>query len=113
MTRILLPLALLLALGGCAAPPRSHADAAQRVACQHRADEVFNTQNRDAVFRADTYATSGRDAPFGGGGYLNAPSLSDRYAREQLVDNCLSVRSGAPAGEPAAPSPTITDAPPP
>lgn len=116
MIRPALALLALLGLAACAAPARLHGSAAQEAACSKRADEVYERQNRGAIYRADSYATSGRDAPFGGSGYLNAPSLSDQYAREQIRDNCLSGRSNASANDvapSAAPSAPKTALPPP
>jgi hypothetical protein len=102
------PLALLVLLGlaACAQnAPRLRGSAAQEASCARRADEVYDRQNRADVYRSDQYASTGRDAPFGGGSFLNAPSLSDRYAREKLLDNCLAGRTGAAgaAPEPADP----------
>lgn len=98
MIRPIVPLALLLGLTSCATLVHRHGEAAQHAACERRADEAYSLQNRDAIYRADDYAASGRDAKFSGSGFLNAPSLSNQYAREQMVDNCLDVRSSAPGG---------------
>jgi hypothetical protein len=76
-------------------------------ACRHRADQVYDQQNRGAVYRTDSYAGSVRDAPFGGAGPAGNPSsgLSDRYARDTMVDDCLNgMANGADV---------TTDAPPP
>lgn len=108
MIRPIVPLALLLGLTACASLSRPHGEAAQHAACVRRADEVYSMQNRDAVYRADDYATSGRDAKFSGSGFLNAPSLGDRYARERMLDNCLDARTGTPGGPVAAPAPAAS-----
>ncbi len=97
MMRMTLALISLLGLVACAGPGRLHGSAAQDAACAKRADEVYLQQNRAELYRADSYATSGRDSPYAGGGFVNAPSLSDRYAREKLLDNCLAGISGASA----------------
>jgi hypothetical protein len=86
-----------LSLAGCTQPagPRAGASPAQTAACRQRSEEVYLTQNRGDVYRADTYATSTRDAPFGGG-LASVPSsgLSQRYARDQMLDDCLRSSAG-------------------
>lgn len=96
----LVPVLLAVGVAGCAVPGGSGGGgggASSTAACRARADEVYGRQNRADLYRADQYAAGGKDAPFGGGGHMNAPSLSARFAREQLVDNCLASRPG-PAG---------------
>jgi hypothetical protein len=107
MIRPTLALATLLGLAACAAPAHRHGSAAQEAACAKRADEVFLRQNRAEIYRADQYAASGRDAPFAGAGRLDAPSLSDRYAREQFLENCLAGRTGSAGATPEAPDPFV------
>ena len=100
----LAPLLLVALAAGCSAPgPGGGGGVASTAACRARADEVYLRQNRADIYRADQYAAGGKDAPFGGGALINAPSLSARFARERLVDNCLAARPG-PAG-PAADAP--------
>jgi hypothetical protein len=70
---------------------RSTATPAQLAACRARADAVYDRQNRADLFRADTLAGN-RDAPFSGSGVIGAGSetLSNRFARERLIDRCLA-----------------------
>jgi hypothetical protein len=77
-------------LAGCTGEPRSRASSAQQVACRQRADQVFYRQNPGELARSDLYVSAQRDTPFGGSG-VNDPTaaLSARYARDQLLDNCL------------------------
>ena len=67
-------------------------------ACRARADQVFTRQNRDAVYRVDTYNTDTRDAPFGTSGLKGVTSagLSQQFGRDTMVENCLR-GSGAAA----------------
>jgi hypothetical protein len=111
---LLMALALLVA--GCAQrTPESHASAVERAACAQHADTVYGMRNPDEVFRADTYDTSTRDAPFAGAGLSSVPSegLSDRYQRAQLVTDCLNGGNGTVGAAPAAPMPEETPSSPP
>ncbi len=88
---------LALSLSACAQPRPSRAglSAAQTAACRQRSEEVYLTQNRGDVYRADTYATSTRDAPYGGGlAAVPSTGLSQRYARDQMLDDCLRSSAG-------------------
>lgn len=96
-------LALAALAGGCsidfggAAPPSPAASRSAQTqladlnACRTRADQVFTRQNRDAVYRVDNYNTDTRDAPFGTSGLKGVTSagLSQRFNRDNMVDNCL------------------------
>ena len=105
----------VLTLGGLAACTRPIGITADRAgatpkamaACRHRADEVFERQNRGDVYRSDMYAGGERDSPFAATGMSGNPSagLSDRYSRENMVDDCLNAASGAPGATPDAPPP--------
>ncbi len=105
-------------IGG--APSREAANPKAIAACRQRADAVYDQQNRGAVYRADTYAGSVRDAPFAGSGPAANPSsgLSGRYAHDTILDDCLSGASGSAdvgteAIPPATPAPALTALPPP
>jgi hypothetical protein len=98
--------ASLTILSGCGSrAPISHAAAVDRAACRHRADEVYALQNRGDRFRADTYATSTRDAPFASTGLPGNPTngLSASFARQQMENDCLNSRAGNVGTTPAAP----------
>jgi hypothetical protein len=95
-----IPSAFLLALLGlaaCAQEParRGGASAAQASACRQRSDEVYLAQNRAELYRADTYATSTRDSPFGGNvSTVPSSGLAQRFGREQMLDDCLRSVNG-------------------
>ncbi len=96
-----------LVLAGCAAnDSNGHADAATAAACRQRADDVFATRHPDAVYNADTYASSLRDSPFGTSGSPSLPTngLSDAYERDRLLRDCLA-GIGPIGPTPAAPPP--------
>jgi hypothetical protein len=98
----------ILMLAGCAgSAPQSRASAAQRIACGHRADEVFQLQNRGAVYQSDQYVSSTRDAPFSSLGTVGVQttSLSDLYARDKIQSDCIDGINGAPGPAPKAETP--------
>jgi len=86
----------LLALAACAAPPppapsgslgQTRADAATQAACREHADAVYDRQNRDTI-----YTISSRDTPYSANytpGMMDRSSLSQRYARENMVRDCI------------------------
>ncbi len=85
---------LLLAGCGDGGGLRANATPAQLAACRARADAVYDRQNRADLFRADTLAGN-RDAPFSGsGGIGSSETLSNRFAREKLIDRCLAGNQG-------------------
>lgn len=97
-TRLVSVLAVTAALAGSACTfdeppplPGQRADVAAVSACRERADEVFQRQNRDQVYRVDTYRTDTLDAPFGTTGMKGVTSagLSQQYNRDNLVQDCL------------------------
>jgi hypothetical protein len=77
-------------------PPR--AEVAAVSACRARADEVFQRQNRDQVYRVDTYNTDTRDAPLGTNGLKGVTSagLSQQYGRDNMVQDCLRSSGAGP-----------------
>jgi hypothetical protein len=91
-----LALLAVLAVSACSAPaPRAGISQAQTAACRQRSDTVYLSQNRATLYRADSYATSTRDAPMGGGlSQVPSSGLSERYAHDQLLDACLRSQSG-------------------
>jgi hypothetical protein len=114
MTRLSVSIAQLgllggmLMLAGCAgSAPESRATAAQRSACGRRADEVFQQQNRNAVYQSDQYVSSTRDAPFSSIGTVGqqTTSLSDLYARDKIQSDCIDGINGAPGPAPNAEAP--------
>jgi len=106
--------ALALAAAACVrAEPQSHASAVERAACRQRADQVYTMQNRDEIYRTDTFATSTRDAPFAAGGLPDVPTrgLSGSYSHDQMIEDCLNSSAGNVGATPAAPAPDATPPP--
>jgi hypothetical protein len=113
MRRTGAPLALLLALAGCG-PSLSHGERAQRDACRARADQVYSIQNRGDVYEQDAFAGGARDTPFAGTSVYAAKNeaLGGRYARQQMVDDCIRGAAGNVGSTPDADDPTRAAAPP-
>jgi hypothetical protein len=105
-------LALLVALTGCGSP-LSHGERAQLDACRARADQVYTTQNRGAMYQQDAFASGARDTPFAGTSVYAAKNdeLGGRYAREQMIDRCMRGAAGNVGSTPDAADPTRDSAP--
>ena len=88
--------------------PRRASSAADIAACRKRADQIFEMQNRGAVYAADAYRTNDRDSPFTSNGLTGVTSqgLGAQYQRDQFEDDCLrSTNSTAPTQlQPAQPA---------
>ena len=105
------PALLALALGGVLAgcnPPAPKTTPEQADACRARADEVFQRQNRQDVFRTDTHAGGTRDAMFSSTGSrgVGVGQLTSRFARDQLYIDCLRAVAGNVGTTPDAPGAT-------
>jgi hypothetical protein len=89
-----LALAVFFALGlqACTpAPPRTQASAAAQTACRARADQVFEQQNRGAIYREDNFVSGLRDTPFGSAGLGSTmpTNLADQFGRDRTMQDCL------------------------
>lgn len=99
VTAALMGNACSFALGSAPPPPQAErAELAAVSACRTRADEVFQRQNRDQVYRVDNYNTDTRDAPFGTSGLKGVTSagLSQQYGRDNLLQDCLRSSGAGP-----------------
>jgi hypothetical protein len=116
-------LGIAVALAGCAgsAPGGGgniHGDAALEAACRQRADEIYDRQNRPAIYSP----APGVNSPFSGS-YSPAVSdrgLSDLYARDTAIRDCVrNTGTGTdrvaqtPASAPPATATGVTKAGPP
>jgi hypothetical protein len=103
------------ALSACAGPPLSgqaEADAQTRAACQQRAEQAYNQQNRGAIFSPPSTVNT----PYSSN-YVPASSsergLSDLFAHDRLVNDCVrNTGTGTDRAVPASPE-TPGAAPPP
>jgi hypothetical protein len=92
-----------LAASACAlGPPGAAPETSARSACQQRADEVFQRQNRAEVYNVDTYRTDTRDAPFATSGVKGVTSagLSQQFSHDTMVDDCLRGSAPGPQSPP-------------
>lgn len=98
---------LLLGLGACAQrpPDLSVTDRDTLAACRAHADQVYDRNNRGAI-----YSVGANDAPSSSIGRVGDPTavLSDRYAHDRMIERCVR-GTGSSAGRsypvPAPPPP--------
>ncbi|MBN9561342.1 MAG: hypothetical protein J0H14_11530 [Alphaproteobacteria bacterium] len=102
-------LAALIALGACSPAPapsaQTRANQATVAACRQRADEVFQRQNRAALFTQDN-----RDSP-GSGSYVSGITtrgLSERFGWDRQVADCVRNQGAAEETAPAPVGPAST-----
>jgi hypothetical protein len=104
MSRVRLPILIaVLALPGCMASPgpASHADAATEAACRHRADQIYDQQNRGDIYRPPPTVNTPYSSNYTPG--VSDRGLSDLYAHERLVDDCVrNTGTGAERSDAAA-----------
>ena len=92
------------ALAACAGPsrgPQAEADAATRAACQQRAEQVYDQQNRAEIYSPQSQVNTPYSA-----NYAPASSgrgLSDLFVHERMVSDC--VRNTGTGTERSPPSP--------
>ena len=89
----------LLVLAGCTSPNGGRpagVSAGQAAACRARSEEIYRQQNRGAIYQSDNYATSTRDAPFGGSGLVSRgpASLGEQFGREKALNDCYNLGAG-------------------
>jgi hypothetical protein len=81
---------------------------------------MFEQQNRNAVYRSDSYATGLRDSPFGSSGVpgVTTTGLSQQFGIDNNIQNCLNgvgdsaaTTSTIPPGSPLGARQVISGAP--
>jgi hypothetical protein len=96
--------AAMTLLSGCAGPPRapngqveaSPADQQALAACRARADEVYDQQNRAAIYTPTTGQDTPRSGQYAWG--VTSRGLSALYAHDNMIDDCLRHRDDAAPG---------------
>jgi hypothetical protein len=109
----LLVLASLAALSACDSPPQTgqaQADAETRSACEKRANQVYDQQNRGEIYSPQSQVNSPYSA-----NYLPADTgrgLSDLFVHDRLVSDCIrNTGTGTDRTQPAAAPPAPPPAP--
>jgi hypothetical protein len=97
-------MACALVLPGCDAPPRTgqeRADAATRVACQKRAEQAYDQQNRGEIYSPASQVNTPYSANYGPGS--PDQGLSQLFAHDRRISDC--VRNTGTGTERSLPSP--------
>jgi hypothetical protein len=111
-------LATAILLGGCMAPPRapdgtieqSSADQKALVACRARANEVYDRQNRGAIFTPTSGSDTPRSSDYAWG--VTTRGLSARYGYDNMIDDCLRHTNDTAPGADTAVQTIPTEPPP-
>ena len=79
---------VLIGLGGCTfgASPQSHTDRATLAACRDHASQVYNRNNRGAIYSINQSGLPYSDSYVPGN---QTNDLAARYRNEQVVDDCV------------------------
>ncbi len=96
-----------ISLSGCAdnAPQsgQARADAATTAACRQRANEVFDRQNRGAIYSANSSANSPFSANFTPD--VTSRGLPQQFAHDRMVSDCVrNSGTGAERSQPPPPN---------
>ena len=98
----------MAACAGGAATPESVTDRDTAVACRQQANTTYAMQNRDQIYRIRDPFT-----PQSSTGLTDLPSrgLSDSFAQQQMIQNCIRNTGtegtpGSPAAAPGAGAPS-------
>jgi hypothetical protein len=96
----------VLVLSGCNAPPRSaqaQADAQTRMACQQRAEQAYDQQNRGEIYSPQSSVNTPYSANYTPG--IADRGLSQLFAHDRMVNDCVrNTGTGAERTPPAPPS---------
>ncbi|HEY0183796.1 MAG TPA: hypothetical protein VGC09_13400 [Rhodopila sp.] len=110
----------LLALGmallsGCDRPPPSaqaQADAATRAACERRANQAYDLQNRDQIYSPQSQVNTPYSANYTPD--VSNRGLSDLFVHDRMVSDCVrNTGTGTDRTPPGTPAPAAATVPPP
>jgi hypothetical protein len=104
-------LTCLIALSGCDAPQggQAQADAATRAACQQRANQAYDQQNRGEIYSSPANINTPYSANVVPG--MSDRGLSDLFAHDRMVSDCVRNTGTGTERSPAAPPPSPPAAP--
>jgi len=83
-----LALGVAVVMGGCAFPssPQSHTDRATLAACRDYASQVYDRNNRAAIYSINQVGLPYSDSYLAGN---QTNDLAAKYHNEQIVDDCV------------------------
>jgi hypothetical protein len=109
----------VVALSACDVPPQTgqaQADAETRAACQKRANEAYDQQNRDQIYSPQSQVNTPYSANYTPD--VSNRGLSDLFVHDRMVSDCIrntgtgTERSGTAAAAPTLPLPPPPPPPP-
>jgi hypothetical protein len=113
MIRLATLFTCVIALSGCGAPQggQAQADAATRAACQQRANQAYDQQNRGEIYSPPVNVNT----PYSAGYSPGQPDrgLSDLFAHDRMVNDCIRNTGTGTERSPTSPPPASRAAPPP
>jgi hypothetical protein len=119
-TGLVVPVGLVVlvgafALSACATPPQTgqaQADAATRAACQARAEQAYDQQNRDQIYSPQSQVNTPYSANYTPD--VSNRGLSDLFAHDRMVSDCIrNTGTGTERSPPPAPPEAPLPLPPP
>ena len=82
---------IVIGLSGCVVPApvsgQAHADAAARIACEQRAEQAYEQQNRGDIYRPASQVNTPYSANYGPS--QTDRGLSDLFVHDRMVSNCI------------------------
>jgi hypothetical protein len=94
----------LVALSACEAPPtggQARADAATRTACEQRANQVYDQQNRGEIYSPQSQVNTPYSANYAPAG--TDRGLSELFAHDRMVSDCVRNTGTGTDRSPSAP----------
>jgi hypothetical protein len=99
----------LLVVSGCDAPPRpsgqTQADAQTRLACQQRAEQAYDQQNRADIYSPQSSVNTPFSANYTPG--VSDRGLSQLFVHDRMVSDCVRNTGTGAERSPPAPLPPL------
>jgi hypothetical protein len=101
-------LPLLVVVSACDGPPpaggQAQADAQTRIACQQRAEQAYDQQNRADIYSPQSSMNTPFSANFTPG--VTSRGLSQLFVHDRMVNDCIRNTGTGAERTPPAPPPT-------
>ena len=97
-------MAALSACEGRSRGPQAEADAATRAACQQRAEQVYDQQNRAEIYGPQSQINTPYSANYAPGG--TSRGLSELFVHERMVSDCVRNTGTGTERNPSSPPST-------